>query len=91
MNGKDVVIGLVENGEFHPLSLKASLGGVIRLTRISRQESRPPDSGVPDLSEYEGCVIAVEGYLDSSWLYEAHVVEKGGLIVTALAQQVFGG
>ncbi len=90
MNGETIFIGLVKNGEFHLLSPKASFGDVIRLTSISRQESRPPDAGLADMSEYEGFVIAVQGYLDSSWLYEANVVEKGGLILTALAQQVFG-
>ncbi len=90
MNGKEILIGLVKNGEFHLLSPKTSVGDMIRLTSISRQESRPPDAGFVDLSEYEGSVIAVQGYLDSNWLYEASVVEKGGLILTSLALEVFG-
>ena len=90
MLGKEIFIGLVKDGKFHPLSPKPFLGDVVRLTSISRQESRPPDAGLLDLTEYEGLVVAVQGYLDSSWLYEAYVVEKGGLILTALAQEVFG-
>ncbi len=90
MNGNEIIIGLVKNGEFYQLSPKAALGEVVRLTQISRQESRPPDAGLVDLSEFEGVVIAVQGILDSGWLYEANVVEKGGIILTALAQEVFG-
>jgi hypothetical protein len=90
MNGRTIVIGFVKNNQFHPLSPKPTLGEEMRLTHISRQESRPPDAGLLDLSEHEGVVIAVQGYLDSSWLYEAAVVDKGGLILTAIAQEVFG-
>jgi hypothetical protein len=91
MNGRDQVLGIVENRRFKLLEPSGLLGDVLRLTSIQRQEARPPESGEPNLAEYEGKAIMVTGYIDSSWIYGAAVIDQAGPILTAVVQKVFGG
>ena len=88
MNAEQLFIGIVENGKFKQLSPKPAPLGEVRLTSIQMQESRPPESGELNLSEYEGNAIAVQGY-GGSWIYSAKVIDSGGPIVTALVKKVF--
>ena len=88
MNG--IFLGLVENGKFKLLSPRPALPGDVRLTSISMQEARSPESGELNLTEYEGNAIAVQGHDGGGWIYSASVIDTGGPIVTALVQQVFG-
>jgi hypothetical protein len=90
MNGREQVLGIVENGNFKRLEPNELLGDVLRLTSVQRQEARPPESGELNLTEYEGKAIMVAGYIDSSWIYEAAVIDQAGAILTAVVQKVFG-
>ena len=90
MNGRDHILGIVENGSFKRLEPGGPLGDVLRLTSIQRQEARPPESGELNLTEYEGKAIMVTGYIDSSWVYEAFVEDVAGPILTAVVRKVFG-
>lgn len=90
MNGNEQFLGLVQVGEFHILAPYRSPGGSARLTRIFRQEARPPQSGELDLTEYEGKVIMVSGHLDSGWIYSATVIDQAGPILTVVVLEVFG-
>jgi hypothetical protein len=91
MNGRDQVLGIVENGRFKRLEPGGPLGDFLRLTSIQRQEARPPESGEVNLTEYEGKAIMVSGYVDSGWVYSAAVIDEAGPILTAVVQKVFGG
>ena len=90
MNGRDQILGIVENGSFKRLEPGGPLGDVLRLTSIQRQEARPPESGELNLTEYEGKAIMVTGYIDSRWVYEAFVEDIAGPILTAVVRKVFG-
>jgi hypothetical protein len=90
MNGRDQVLGIVENGRFARLQADGPLGNFLGLTSIRRQEARPPESDELNLTEYEGKAIMVTGYVDSSWVYEASVEDVAGLILTAVVRKVFG-
>lgn len=72
----DQFLGIVENGHFRPLEPKLLFGTFLKLTNISREEARSPESGALDLSEYEGATIMVQGDVDSDWLYWAQVIDR---------------
>ena len=91
MNGNDQVLGIVQNGEFVALKPYRALGGPLRLTGISMQESVPPETAELDLTEYEGQAIMVSGHDGGGWLYSAAVIDRAGPILTAGVEQVFGG
>ena len=61
-----IFIGIVDDGKFRLLSPRRAIPGGVRLTNIAVQEARPPDSGEPNLSKYEGNPIAVQGH-DQVW------------------------
>jgi hypothetical protein len=90
MNGREEILGIVENGRFLVPGESGPLGGSMRLTSIQRQEARPPESGELNLTEYEGKAIMVSGYVDSGWVYEAGVIDEAGPILTAVVRKVFG-
>ena len=90
MNGREEILGMVENGRFKRLEPEGAIGDVLRLTSIQRQEARPPESGELNLSEYEGKAIMVSGYVDSGWVYEAGVIDEAGPTLTAVVRKVFG-
>jgi len=90
MNGNDQFLGIVQNGEFQLLEPYRPLGGSVRLTGISMQESVPPESAELDLTEYEGKAIMVSGHDGGGWIYSAVVIDQAGPILTAVVQKVFG-
>jgi len=85
-----IIIGIVENGEFRPLWPGQGALGTVDLTSIRPQEALSPESGKLDLREYEGKAIAVQGNDQGGWIYSASVIDAGGPLVTALVQKVFG-
>jgi hypothetical protein len=85
-----IIIGIVENGEFRPLWPGRGALGTVDLTSIRPQEARSPESGRIALREYEGKAIAVQGNDQGGWIYSASVIDAGGPLVTALVQKVFG-
>jgi len=90
MSADSIFIGTVEGGEFKLLSSGSGSSGEVRLTSISMQESRLPESGEIDLTKYEGMAIAVQWHDGGGWIYNANIIDSGGPLVTALARAVFG-
>jgi hypothetical protein len=83
-------IGVVKGGEFVILDPPSPAGKTARLTRISIQAARSPESDEIDLAGYEGRTIMVCGQEDSGWIYSAKIVDQAGPIITALVEKVFG-
>lgn len=71
------------------LNRLADGGGTTRLTGISIQMSVPPQSQQCDLSEYEGRGVMVQGHDGGGWIYDAHVIDHAGPILTAVVKRVF--
>ena len=86
MNEFEQFLGVVQNGQFLGLEPQR---GLVKLTRIQRQAAVAPEAELVPLEEYEGKVILVAGYLNGDWIYEAHVVDQAGPILTAVVQKVF--
>lgn len=89
MNGNEIIIGVVQLGQFKPMTPK-TIGGSVRLTTIQMQAAQSPESAEVNLAEYEGRAIAVQGHGSGDWIYSASVIDTAGSIVTALVQSVFG-
>lgn len=83
-------LGIVEQGRFKPLVTEHKTAESYRLTSTAIQAAEAPESGALSLVEYEGEAILVRGMDSGEWIYSAIVIERAGLIVTALVQQVFG-
>ncbi|MFW9864719.1 MAG: hypothetical protein ACFFEN_01345 [Candidatus Thorarchaeota archaeon] len=90
MTEKEIYIGIVRDGKFHPLLPEPTISAPSRLTEISRVEVIPPEARQVDLTQYEGKAIAVQGILDNFTLYEASVTDVAGPILTALVLKAFG-
>ena len=80
-------IGVVENGKLRVLLPRPV---DVRFTGIQMQQAVSPETGELNLSEYEGCAIAIRGHDGGGWVYSARVTDKGGPIVTALVRQASG-
>jgi hypothetical protein len=88
-DGREQILGLVENGRVRVVfpDIGSPLG--LRLTTIQRQEARSVESGEVDLTAYEGDAILIEGIRDSGWIYEARIVDHAGPILTLLVRRAF--
>jgi hypothetical protein len=86
MVGDKCFLGIVEGGQFRPLS--PATAGPIRLTGIAMQEARSPESGELALAEHEGRVITVRGRDGGGWIYSARVVYRAGPFLTAVLRWV---
>jgi len=84
--GQVQLIGIVKSGKLEVLFPRNGQTRLMELTTIARQEARSPDSGAMDLRQYAGLVIMVEGIPDSGWLYEAHIVDSGGPLLTLISR-----
>ena len=84
------VLGIVQNGRLIALEPGGLALSGIRLTSIMRQKARSVQSGELDLAAFEGVALMVEGVRDSGWLYEAHIIEQAGPILTAVVRRLFG-
>lgn len=83
-------LGIVQDERFKPLASDYDVTGSFRLTGVAAQSAATPESGEIPLTEYEGSAIIVRGVESGEWIYSAVVLERAGLILTALVQQVFG-
>ena len=83
-------IGTVRNGLFQLLFPRPEMMTQLRLTTTGMHHSVPPENGELNLVEYEENAIAVEGHIDSGWIYSASIVDTAEPIVTALVENVFG-
>jgi hypothetical protein len=88
-DGRQTLIGIVQDGEFRILAPPSAVGFSARLTGIAMQESVPPESREIDLRDYEGSALLVYGRDGGGWIYEAEVIDQGGPLLTEIAERVF--
>jgi hypothetical protein len=82
-------LGIVQQGQFKVLATERDTAERLRLTTVSVSASEPPENGELSLATYEGSATLVRGYDNGAWIYSAVVVERAGLILTAIVQEVF--
>lgn len=82
-------LGIVEQGQLKLLASDHEATGSYRLTTIAMQDGQAPEGGEIELSEQEGLAIIVRGVESDGWIFGATIIEQAGLILTAVAQQVF--
>ncbi len=69
-------LGIVQKGLWNFLAPETGKNPTRRLTQVAIQEARSPESGEMDLSEYEGCLLLVEGRENGDWICSAQVVDQ---------------
>lgn len=69
-------LGHVQDGIWHFLVPEHAHNPVRRLTQLDIQAARTPESGELVLSEYEGCLVLVEGRDNGGWIWSAQVVDQ---------------
>lgn len=82
-------LGIVQDERFKPLASDHAVTGSFRLTGVAAQAAATPESEEISLTEYEGSAIIVRGVESGEWIYSAIVLERAGLILTAVVQNVF--
>ena len=90
MSNRDILIGIVRDGKFYTLPSEPPLSSPTLLTKMRMMESIPPETKQLRLDKYEGKTIAVEGHNQGSIVYDAHIIDVGGYIVTRLVLNAFG-
>ena len=90
MNEREIIIGLVKNSKFFPISPESGISDPALLTEIRTMESVSPENRQLNLIEYEGKAIAVQGHNQGGVIYESSIIDVAGPIVTALVQKAFG-
>ena len=85
----DKYLGVVKNGEFQGVWSNRTTNIPSKLTTISMVAGMAPEAAKLDLSQYEGYAIMVEGHGDSSWIYDAHIIDNAGPILTSVVQHIF--
>lgn len=83
-------LGIVQDERFKPLASDHAVTGSFRLTGVAVPSAATPESEEISLTEYEGSAIIVRGVESGEWIYSAIVLERAGLILTAVVQKVFG-
>ena len=87
---REIIIGLVKDGNFYTRSPEPEISAPTLLTKIKIMESIPPEARQLNLTEYEGKAIAVQGHNQGSVIYEAAIIDVAGPIVTVLVKQALG-
>lgn len=81
--------GIVRGGKFKIFAPQHLEGDIVRLTTIQKQESKSPQSGKLDLSQYEEKIIEVSGQESGGWIFSAEVVEEAGPVLSDFLRKVF--
>jgi len=89
MSSIEQIFGMVREGEYFVFAPRHLEGKTVKLTTHGEQDSRPPESGKIDLSEYEGKIIEVSGNDSGDWIYSARVVEEAGPVLSDFLKKVF--
>lgn len=85
----DKYLGVVKNGEFQCLWPKRTSDIPLKLTTISMMAAMAPEGAKLDLSQYEGCAVMVQGHESGPWIYDAHIIDNAGPILTTVVQHIF--
>ncbi len=87
---REIVIGLVKDGNFYTRSPEPEISAPTLLTEIKVMESIAPEARQLNLTEYEGKAIAVQGHNQGDVIYEAAIIDVAGPILTVLVKQAMG-
>jgi hypothetical protein len=87
---REIIIGLVKDGNFYTRSPEPEISAPTLLTEIRVMESISPEHRKLNLTEYEGKAIAVQGHNQGDVIYEASIIDVAGPIVTVLVKQALG-
>ena len=80
------VLGIVKNGTFIEVETKLPL----KLTDVFMQEARSPESGLLNLTQYEGKAILVSTQrADGEWVWGAEVTEVASSLLTKVIKKAF--
>lgn len=82
-------LGIVQEGRFKPLATEQDTAPSYRLTSQPLPPQGSPEQGEVPLADYEGSAILIRGFAEGEWIYSAIIIEKAGLILTAVVQEVF--
>lgn len=69
-------LGFVQNGDWHFLSPEREGAPTRRLTQLNVGAAQSPEAGEFDMSEYEGCLVLIEGHDNGQWIWSAQVVDQ---------------
>ena len=80
------ILGIVKNGTFIEVETKLPL----KLTDVFMQEARSTESGLLNLTQYEGKAILVSTQrADGEWVWGAEVTEVASPLLTKVIKKVF--
>jgi hypothetical protein len=67
------MVGVVQGGALVPMHPYGGATTTVQLTRAAMQTAPTPESGLIDLSPYEGQAIIFWGHNSGGWIYSAQV------------------
>lgn len=80
------LLGIVKNGTFIEVETKMPL----KLTDVFMQEARTPESGLLNLTQYEGkAIMVLNQQADDEWVWGSEVNEVAGPILTKVIKKAF--
>ena len=80
------IIGIVKDGLF----IVAETNETKKLTSIAPMEAVTPESGLVNLTQYEGKAILVSSpHVDNEWIFDPTIIDIADPIVTKLVEKVF--
>lgn len=80
------IIGIVKDGFF----IVAETNETKKLTSIAPMEAVTPESGLVNLTQYEGKAILVSSpHNDNEWIFDPTIIDIADPIVTKLVEEVF--
>lgn len=89
MSGNEQFFGIVRKGDFYVFAPQHLEGATVKLTTTWIEEPHATESGVIDLTEFEGKIIEVSGRDKGKWIYSAKVVEEAGPVLSDFLKRVF--
>lgn len=89
MGGSEQFFGIVKKGEFYVFAPQQLEGTTVKLTRNKIEEPNSPESGIIDLTKFEGKIIEVSGRESGNWIYAANVDEEAGPVLSNFLKRVF--
>lgn len=88
MSESEQFFGIVRKGEFYVFAPQHLEGTTVKLT-CNNEESDSSESGIIDLSKFEGKIIEVNGCDSGKWIYSAKVEEEAGPVLSDFLKRVF--
>jgi hypothetical protein len=87
INDSSDIMGIVKDGSF----IVVETNETKKLTSIGLVEATTPESGLINLTQYEGKAILVSSpqISDNEWLFGATIIDIADPIVTKLVKEVF--